>query len=161
MVIIMMGVAGAGKTTIGHALAAELGWTFVDADVLHSEHSLQKLGSGVPLNEADRAPWIARLHAVIERAIGRREHTIVACSALKERYRHALRGDLHPVRFVYLKADAALVRHRLANRPRHLPGAALVDSQLADLEEPNDALVIDASWTPERILGTIREAFGV
>lgn len=156
-----MGAAGAGKTTIGHALAAELGWTFVDADDLHSEHSVQKLRAGVPLNEADRAPWIARLHAVIDRSLGRREHTVVACSALKARYRHALRGDLRQVRFVYLKADAALLRHRLSTRPAHMAGPALVDSQLADLEEPSDALAIDASWRPERILGAIRTEFGV
>ena len=156
-----MGVAGAGKTTIGRALAAELGWAFVDADDLHSEHSLRKLGAGIPLDESDRAPWIARLHTVIDRAIGRRDHTVIACSALKERYRHALRGDLHPVRFVYLHADPALVRHRLAQRPPNAPGVALADSQFADLEVPADALTVDASWTPERILGAIREAFGV
>ncbi len=163
MVIIVMGAAGAGKTTIGRALATELGWRFVDADDLHSEHSVAKMRAGLSLDEPDRAPWIARVHAAIARAVDRREPTVVACSALKKRYRHALGGDLHPIRFVYLRATADLLRQRLADRPGHFAGPGLVASQLADLEEPRDrsTLTLDAARPAEQILGCIRETFGV
>ncbi|MGE5242618.1 MAG: gluconokinase [Betaproteobacteria bacterium] len=163
MVIIVMGAAGAGKTTIGRALATELGWQFVDADDLHPAHSVEKMRAGVPLDDRDRAPWIARIHAAIARALDRREHAVVACSALKERYRQALRSDLRPVRFVYLKASADVLKQRLGSRHGHLAGPALVTSQLADLEEPHDeaSLTLDATLPAETILGAIREQFGV
>jgi gluconokinase len=163
VVIIVMGPAGAGKTTIGRSLAVELGWRFIDADELHAEHSVEKMRAGLPLDEADRAPWIARVHAAIARALDRREHTVIACSALKQRYRHALRGDLHPVRFVHLHADADLLRRRLGDRRHHFAGPALVTSQLAELEEPgpDEALIFDASLPPGEILGGVRTQFGV
>lgn len=158
-----MGAAGAGKTTIGRALAAALGWPFVDADDLHSTQSIEKMRAGVPLDERDRAAWIAGVHAAIARALDRREHAVVACSALKERHRQALRDGLRPVRFVYLKATAGLLRQRLLGRRGHFAGPALVASQLADLEEPHDdvTLTVDATAPAERILGAIREQFGV
>ncbi len=134
VVIIIMGAAGAGKTTIGRALAAALGWPFVDADDLHPAHNIEKMRAGVPLGDADRAPWIGTLRAIVERAIDRREHTVVACSAVKERDRHTLRDQLRSVRFVYLRADR---------------------------EEPGDALIVDAASPPQQILAAIRREFGV
>ena len=156
-----MGAAGAGKTTIGRGLAAALGWPFVDADDQHSAHNIDKMRAGVPLSDADRAPWIGTLRAIVERAIDRREHTVVACSALKERDRHTLRAHLQSVRFVYLRADRGLLERRLAERPSHFFNAALASSQLADLEEPGDALTVDAASPPQQILAVVRREYGV
>ncbi len=161
MVIIVMGVAGSGKSTIGRALATELGWTLVDADDHHSRRNIEKMRAGIGLTDADRAAWLITLHQIIARAIAHREHAVVACSALKQRYRDILRGPLHPVRFVYLKGDRSLLYERLAARLD--TGADLLASQMADLEEPTDPLSItlDASQRPEDLLGAIRHAFGV
>jgi gluconokinase len=158
-----MGAAGAGKTTIGRALAAELGWTFVDADNHHPPENVAKMHAGVALTDADRLPWLAALHAVIARALDRREHLILACSGLKARYREALRGGRRPVRLVYLKATEAELQHRLTTRLDHFVGPSLLTSQMATLEEPpaDEALTVDATWSPEQILAAIRTEFGV
>jgi gluconokinase len=163
MVIVIMGVSGAGKTTVGHALAVELGWPFVEGDEAHPAANVAKMHAGVPLTDADRAPWLAALHAVVARAIERREHTVMTCSALKARYREQLRGRLRTVRFVYLRVAPPLLERRLAERRSHFFNPALLRSQLEALEEPDDleALVVDGAAPPERILGTIRDAFGV
>lgn len=155
------GAAGAGKTTVGRALAEATGWTFVDADDYHSPASVAKMRAGVALTDADRAPWLASLHAAIAAAIDRREHLVVACSALRESYRRALRGDLQSVRFVYLEADEPTLRRRLADRVEHFAGPALVDSQLAALEPPTDALTVDAACSPDTIVARIRYEFGL
>jgi gluconokinase len=161
VVIIIMGAAGAGKTTVGRALAAALGWPFVDADDQHPARNIEKMRAGVPLTHTDRALWIATLRAMVERAIDRREHTVLACSALKERDRHTLRADLRPVRFAHLRAARDLLEQRVAARPSHFFGPALVSSQLADLEEPADALIVDAACPLEQMLAAIRHEFGV
>ena len=156
-----MGVAGSGKTTIGRALAAELGWTFVDADEHHSRRNLEKMRAGDPLNDRDRGEWLLALQSIVGRALARREHIVLACSALKERYRALLTGDLHPVRLVFLKAPKALLYERNANNPSSLYGAELLAMQIADLEEPEEALVLDASQRPEDLLGAIRREYGI
>src|SRR5262249_18177733 len=158
-----MGVAGSGKTTVGHALAAELGWRFVDADDLHPAENINKRRAGIALTEADRAPWLAVIHAVIDRAIDRREHTVVACSALKAEYRDRMREGLRSVRFVYLKTPAAVLRRRLSERSSHFAGPSLLESQLLTLEEPSldEALVVESTLRGEEILQTIRRDFGV
>jgi gluconokinase len=161
MVIVLMGPAGAGKTTIGRSLSVELGWRFVDGDDLQPHANVDKMSRGDPLTDGDRASWLAALHTVIARAIDRREHLALACSALKERYRSALRADLKPVRFVYLQADASLLQRRLEQRPHHFAGPALLTSQLTDLEEPADALTIEAANDPSEIVHHIRREFGV
>jgi gluconokinase len=161
MVIVIMGAAGAGKTTIGRSLAVELAWRFIEGDELHPARNVAKMSAGLPLTDADREPWLAALHAIVARAIDRREHAVIACSALKERYRQALRGGLHPVRFVYLRASEAVLCHRLASRPRHFFDPRLLPSQLSELEEPEEALALDAALPPERILAAIRQEFGV
>ncbi len=161
MVIVIVGVPGAGKTTIGRSLAVELGWRFVEGDDLHPRANVDKMRAGLPLTDADRAPWLAALHAIVARAIDRREHTVAACSALKERYHEALRGNLRTVRFVYLRASPAVLRHRLANRRGHCFNGALLDDQLQTLEEPADALTLDATCPPEAIRSAIRDEFGV
>jgi gluconokinase len=161
VVVILMGVAGSGKTLVGRALAAELGWRFVEGDDYHPDANVSKMREGNALDDADRAPWLAALHSVIARAIDRREHLVVACSALKKRYRETLRGELHPVRFVHLAADAATVRKRLASRHDHFGGTALLESQLDALEAPTDAFAVEATNPPERILAAIRQEFGI
>jgi gluconokinase len=161
MVIIVMGAAGAGKTTVGRALAQELGWPFVDADQYHSAANVLKIGHGDGLTDADRHEWLRRLRAEVARAIERRQHMVMACSALKGLYRETLRAGLARVRFAYLKADPDLLRQRVASRRGHFAGPAIVDSQLRDLEEPPDALVLDASLPPAALVAEIRQNFGV
>jgi gluconokinase len=161
VVVILMGVAGSGKTTIGGALAKATGWQFIDADDFHSAAAVSKMRGGVPLTDADRATWLAALHDRVARALDRRQHAVLACSALKSRYRRTLRGGLRGVRFVYLAADAQTLARRLANRSDHFAGPSLLASQLADLEAPTDALAIDATRPPEQIVDAIRREFGV
>lgn len=161
MVVILIGVAGAGKTTIGRALANELDWRFVEGDDYHAPAAVAKMRAGAPLTDADRAAWLRALHAMIAAALGRREHLILTCSALKARYRQILRGDLRSVRFVYLNADAQTLARRLADRGGHFAGPGLLASQLADLEPPSDALTIDATRPPGEIVGTIQRELGL
>jgi gluconokinase len=161
VVVILLGAAGAGKTTIGRALATRHGWRFVDADDLHTREAIAKMRAGVPLTDADRAPWLTSLHHIAAAALDRREPLVIACSALKERYRSALRGTLRNVRFVFLKADEPTLRMRLTNRAGHFAGPGLLASQLADLEEPSDALIADATRRPDEIVAEIGCEFGL
>ena len=161
MVVIVLGVAGAGKTTIGRALADRYRWRFVDADDHHAPAAIAKMRAGVALTDADRAPWLSSLHAIAAAVADRRDHIVIACSALKQRYRDVLRGTLRNVRFVYLKADEATLGRRLAERSGHFAGPALLASQLADVEEPADALAIDATRPPEEIVKAIAYELGL
>jgi gluconokinase len=162
MVVIVMGVTGAGKTTVGTALAAELMWRFVEGDLLHPPANVAKMRAGVALTDADRAPWLAAVHAIVSRATDRREHLVVACSALRERYREALRGNLRDVRFVLLKVPEDVAAARAAGRAGHFAGPELVPSQFAALEAPStEALTVDATLPPDRIVAVIRAAFGL
>src|SRR5712691_887111 len=138
-----------------------MGWRFVDGDDYHAPASVAKMRAGTPLSDDDRAPWLASLHGVIATALDRREHLVLACSALRDRYRRTLQDDLHHVRFVYLEADEAALRRRLAERPEHFAGPALLASQLATLEVPNEALTVDATRPCEEIVGAIRYEFGL
>jgi carbohydrate kinase (thermoresistant glucokinase family) len=142
MIVVVMGVCGCGKTTVGEALAAAMGWPFFDADGFHPPANVAKMAAGVPLSDDDRAPWLDRLAAemgAIERAGG---SAVLACSALKAAYRDrlAVAGD---VRFVHLRGDRATIASRVAARTGHYMPAALVDSQFADLEPPVDAIDVD------------------
>jgi gluconokinase len=163
LVVILMGVSGSGKTTVGRALAAALQWPYVDADDFHSRENIAKMRSGQALTDADRAPWLASLHAVIARAIGRREPLVLACSALKQSYRRALAGDLRTVRFVHLTAPEPALRERLAGRPDHFARPNLLASQLATLEPPtgDEALIVDALLPIDTIVARIRDEFGL
>jgi gluconokinase len=142
MIVVLMGVSGAGKTTVGRALAAKLGWEFLEADELHPQANIAKMASGVPLTDDDRRPWYERIVAELRRRGAAGTHVVVACSALKQAYRDLLAqgGD---VRFVYLKGDVATLERRLASRKGHFMPASLLASQLATLEEPRDAIVVD------------------
>ena len=161
MVIVVMGPAGAGKSTVGAALAASIGWKFVDADEFHSHDSLAKMARGEPLTDRDRAGWLSALHNVIARAAERRESMVLACSALTDAHRATLVGDGRSVRFAYLKNSAAVLRARLTARQGHVAKANLLESQLATLEEPVDAaLIFDGEADVDTIVARIRREFG-
>ena len=159
----MMGPAGAGKTTVGRALATAVGWPFLDGDDRHPPVNVEKMRRGAALTDADRAPWLASLHAAIVRTLDRREHLVMACSALKRSYRDVLRGNARPVRFVYLKTAPGELSRRLTTRPGHFAGPNLLAGQLATLEEPDDteAFTVDATWPEEQIVGAIVREFGL
>jgi gluconokinase len=142
MIVVVMGVCGCGKTTVGKALAAALGWRFFDADDFHPPANIEKMAAGIPLTDVDRWPWLDRLAAemgAIERAGG---HAVLACSALRQAYRDrlAVAGN---VRFVHLRGDRATIAARVAARPGHYMPATLVDSQFAALELPAEAIDVD------------------
>lgn len=139
-----MGVSGSGKSTVGIALATRLGVPFVDGDDLHPPANVAKMASGTPLEDADRWPWLALVGAALAEAPA---GLVVACSALKRSYRDAIRAVAHDVRFVYLRVDRDELEQRMAHRPGHFMPVALLDSQLATLEEPADdenAIVVRA-----------------
>jgi gluconokinase len=138
VIVVVMGVSGSGKSTIGAALARRLGWEFLDADEYHAPQNIAKMAAGTPLTDEDRAPWLARLNAELRR----RERAVLACSALKESYRTALREGIR-CRFVHLRGSPELIRTRLAARQHPYMPAALLDSQFAALEPPADAVEID------------------
>jgi carbohydrate kinase (thermoresistant glucokinase family) len=156
MIVLLMGVCGCGKSTVGRALAAALDWPFVDADTLHPPHNVAKMASGMPLTDEDRWPWFDRVVAEMRRYDAAGSHLVVACSALKQAYRDRLASG-GPVRFVYLKGDASIIEPRLATRTGHFMPPALLASQFATLEEPTDAIVIDiAQPAPEQVAAISR-----
>jgi gluconokinase len=160
-VLILMGVSGSGKTTVGRLLAGNLGWPFCDADDYHPASNLEKMRRGLPLDDDDRTPWLQTLRELISGCLERGGSMVLACSALKDSYRHILSSDDPRVRFVYLRADPALLAERLAHREGHFFAAKLLDSQLAVLEEPREALSVDASHPAEDLVAEIRLWLGV
>ncbi len=160
-VIVVMGVCGAGKTAHGRALAAALGWDFADADDHHSPEAVAQMRAGTPLSDADRAPWLARLRAQIERHLADDRPLVLACSALKQAYRDALWVDRPRMRLVFLDGPRALIAARLAQRENHFAGPALLDSQLAALEPPADAVRIDLSLPTEQQIAAVRATLGL
>jgi gluconokinase len=144
MTIVIMGVAGAGKSTVGQLLAAELHCEFLDGDSLHPQANIEKMAYGIPLTDADRALWLATIHARILGSFQRGQLLVVACSALKQRYRDTLERGV-PITWVYLKGSEEVIRARLLHRQHHFMKAQMLASQFADLEEPADAIVIDVA----------------
>jgi gluconokinase len=150
MVILVMGVTGSGKTTVGRLLAKHLGWIFLDADDFHSAANKEKMHRGVPLTDADRAPWLAAIHDTLLRENGNGQNVVLACSALKQEYRNTLSKDLI-FEVVYLRGSPAQLHRNLTTRENHFAGESLVASQLATLEEPAGAVAEDIDRTPEEI----------
>ena len=147
MIVVVMGVSGSGKTVVGQALAAALGWPFIEGDDYHPPANVAKMAAGTPLNDADRGPWLDRLAAEMAAILDRGGHAVLACSALRQSYRDRLaRAARTPgdVRFVHLKSDYATIAARLAARRHRYMPASLLASQFATLEEPADAMVVDA-----------------
>ena len=157
VIILVMGVSGAGKTTIGRRLADELGWRFLEGDDFHPAANIDKMQRGHPLTDADRRPWLERLHAAMVDQIRRNQPAVLACSVLKTSYRTIVEdGCRAHLRLVYLKGPVELFRARVAARKGHFMGPQLLGSQVAFLEEPADALVIDAALPPGEIIRQIR-----
>ncbi len=146
--LVVMGVSGSGKTTFGTALAQDRGWVFVDGDDLHSPESIAKMRQGIPLDDADRLPWLAAVGAILSDATAYPEGVVVACSALKHAYRDHLRRAIQHVGFIFLSVDRATLQDRLAKRTRHFMPTNLIESQFATLEAPTggeaDVLVLNA-----------------
>jgi gluconokinase len=156
MVVIVMGVTGAGKTTIGRLLAEQSGWEFADADDFHPPANVEKMRRGIPLTDDDRRPWLERLRNEIAHWIAAQRNVVLACSALKRSYRQKL--EVGPqVRFVYLKGSEDLIAERLRARHGHFAGEQILAGQFADLEEPETALTIEIASTPEQIVAQIRK----
>ncbi len=160
-VVVLMGVAGSGKTTIGLKLAATLGWSFRDADDFHPPENVAKMSAGQPLTDRDRAPWLAAIRAYIDAALTRGESAVVTCSALKEVYRQAIIGDPTRVKLVHLAGDAKLILERIGARQGHFMKPEMLASQLATLEPPQNALTVDIGASPEAIVAQIRQAFSL
>jgi gluconokinase len=155
-----MGVSGAGKTTVGQLLAAELGWDFADADDYHSTINIEKMREGIPLTDADRAPWLETLREMLAGEIKAGESIVLACSALKRSYRDFLRVQ-PDARFVYLKVPPPVLQERLHARRGHYMTEQMLASQLATLEEPESALVIDATPSPAEVVKNIRTSLSI
>ncbi|MCY1064226.1 gluconokinase [Nannocystis sp. RBIL2] len=155
VVIVVMGVSGAGKTTIGLRLAAALGARFIDADEFHTPANRAKMAAGTPLDDADRAPWLHTLATEIDGWLQHEGDVVLACSALRAVHRAMLRRDPTRVVFVYLQIDPDVARARLLARRHHFFKADLLDSQLATLEPPDDAVTVDAAQPVEAVVADI------
>ena len=160
MVVIIWGVAGAGKTTIGKLLAEQLGWKFYEGDDFHPGANIEKMERGVPLTDEDRQPWLQKLREVIERSLAADENAVLACSALKKKYRDQLRVN-QDVKFVFLRGDRKRIAERIKKRRGHFFDPKLLESQFADLEEPEpseDALSFEIGSEPHELVEKIKES---
>jgi gluconokinase len=152
-----MGPAGSGKTTVGELLATQLQWEFADGDNFHSPANIEKMSRGIPLNDGDRIPWLNSIREAMLQWDAQRRNVVLACSALKRSYRELLQINSN-VKLVYLKGSFELFRERLRARKGHYAGEQILVGQFADLEEPADAITIDAAQSPDQIVAEIRKA---
>ena len=159
MIVILMGVSGCGKTTIGQILSGKLGWPLFDADEFHSAASIEKMRAGIALDDADRWPWLDRMNAMLRERDARGASVLLACSALKQAYRDRLSKGIAEIRWIYLKGEFELIRKRLEARKGHYMKAGLLESQFATLEEPADALDVDIDDSPDSIADSILKNF--
>jgi gluconokinase len=157
MIVVVMGVTGAGKTTVGRLLAASLGAAFLDADDFHPAPNVEKMRVGTPLTDEDRWPWLARLNETLRAHEARDASAVLACSALKASYRKVLLDGLAEARLVYLRGSRATIAARLADRRGHYMNPALLDSQFAALEEPADAIVAEVDADPASVAADLVE----
>ena len=158
MFLIVMGVSGCGKSTIGKSLAELLGWPFYDGDDFHPAENVTKMSQGIPLTDEDRAGWLAALADLIRSSLAQGKPGVLACSALKQKYRDQLCLDPAQVKFIYLKGSYELIKARMLARPGHYMKPGMLDSQFATLEEPQNALTVDISQSPQQILEFIRQS---
>jgi gluconokinase len=163
-VILVMGVSGSGKTTIGKLLAESLQWEFSDADSFHSKENIEKMRRGIPLSETDRIPWLQNLETAIKYWLQENQNVVLACSALKESYRQFLISDddTHQcIKIVYLKGSYELIQTRLQERHNHYMSEKLLDSQFETLEEPLNSICMDIENSPQVIVEKIRTVLGI
>lgn len=162
MIIVLMGVSGSGKTTIGQVLAAQLGWTFLDADDYHPAANIEKMRHGIPLNDDDRRPWLAAIRQRIEGACDRGENVVLACSALKHSYQDYLqRESPECIHYVFLNGSEELIRQRLSARKGHFMDPHLLHSQFETLEPPDHAVQVDIAPPPDAIAEAICRKLGL
>lgn len=158
-----MGPAGSGKTTVGKLLAAQLSWEFADGDDFHPPANIQKMASGIPLTDEDRLPWLQSIRDAMLQWLAQGKSVVLACSALKRSYRELLgiSSTAKDIKLVYLKGSYDLLLERLHSRTGHYMKEQMLASQLADLEEPTNAITIDISNSPEQIVSAIRKSLGL
>lgn len=163
MIVLLMGPAGSGKTTVGILLAKQLSWEFADGDDFHSPANKQKMSRGVGLTDEDRVPWLQSIRDAMDQWLAERRSVVLACSALKRSYRERLGvdSDAKDIKLVYLKGSYDLLLERLRDRKGHYAREQLLSSQLVDLEEPTDAIAIEVSRSPEQIVVEIRKQLGL
>lgn len=159
--LLVAGVSGSGKSTIGSMVASQLGWEFHDGDSFHPPENVEKMRSGTPLNDTERVPWLAAMRAAIEACLRDGRGAVFACSALKESYRSALCDGLDGIGLVFLHGDYELIRARMEARKGHYMAAGMLESQFALIEWPKGALEIDVRVTPDEAVQTIRAHFGL
>jgi gluconokinase len=156
MIIVLMGVTGSGKTTVGRLLARDLGWKFLEGDDFHPAANIDKLRRGVSLTDDERKPWLTAIAEAIRATVAGGDSAVISCSALKASYRRMLEVD-PGVRFVYLHAAPLLIRERLQNRPGHFMNPELIDSQFHTLEQPRRAVRVDAALPPAEIVRVLKQ----
>ena len=161
MIVILMGVAGSGKTTVGRLLARELAWRFYEGDDFHPRANIDKMQQGTPLTDNDRWPWLQALKEVIDACLAQGTNAVMACSALKQTYQDYLMHGRDEVKLVYLKGSYDLLSQRLAQRQGHFMPKELLASQFATLEEPQQGLIVDVAKAPEALVAVIRQALQV
>ncbi len=159
--ILLTGVAGSGKSTVGRLLAAEFGWTYHEADDFHGAANKAKMAAGQPLNDADRAPWLAAIRAAMDASVAAGQPAVFTCSALKESYRRVLLDGLAGCQLVFLSGDRALLLSRLQGRSGHYMKPVMLDSQLTALEPPAGALTLDIRQPPDALVAEIRRQLGL
>jgi gluconokinase len=162
VIVVVMGVSGSGKSTVGKLLARELSWTFIEGDDYHPPANIEKMRLGKPLDDQDRRPWLEAIHQRLEESSTRGENVVLACSALKHAYQQYL-AQFAPdsIRYVYLCGSEDLIRSRLANRTGHFMNPSLLHSQFETLEPPDHAIRLDIAASPESLIAAIRHKLGV
>ena len=161
MLIIITGVSGVGKTTIGKLLSENMGWTFYEGDDYHTDVNLAKMRNGTPLTDDDRWPWLDALRTKISEIVLHEKDAVLSCSALKESYRMRLGSGLKDIVFVYLRGDYQLVLKRISARVGHFMSADLLVSQYSDLEEPQNGIIVDAALEPMAIINYLKRALSL
>ena len=161
LALVLIGVTGSGKTTVGQLLAHQLDWPFHDADDFHPPANVRKMAQGIPLTDADRAPWLECLSSHLNALLDEGQSSVLACSALKETYRRVLGGQGNRVWFAFLKGSEELIAGRISQRQHRYMPAGLLKSQFEALEEPQDALVIDIGPAPDVVAAAIRAGLGL
>ncbi len=161
MIIIVMGVSGSGKTTIGELLAKSLNWEFSDADSFHPSSNIEKMSHGISLDDNDRLPWLQAIESAMSNWLETQHNVVLACSALKATYRHLLHLDDERVKLVYLKGSYEMIAQRMAQRENHFMKLEMLKSQFATLEEPNEGIKVDISKPVEKNVQEIRKELGI